>query len=124
MLEMSDFDALTQPVWCGGDAKSGMTTGPATPFLPLWMWDAVGLPMPLQVMLKQTLPFEGSSVIFAVPFPLGSPLGVSCLPFILTVMVLLAAIAETANDKTASSPSEMSRSFFMPGSSRHRPGAD
>src|SRR5436305_9005966 len=102
---MRDFDAFTQPVCFAGVANSGITMGPAVPRLPLWMCDAVGASMPDHVMRKHTFPFDGSSTIFAVPFPFGSPFGDSCLPFMLTVMVLFAAYAETANESAASRPS-------------------
>src|SRR3954468_4618343 len=97
----SDFAALTQPECFGVPPKNGITTGPALPFAPLWMWDAVGVPIPLQLGLKQTLPVEEFSVTFAVPLPVGLPAGVSCLPFMLTVMTLDAANAIDATARTA-----------------------
>src|SRR5437764_12834739 len=91
---ISDFFAFTQPLClAGGVPNSTMTMLPALPRGPLWMCDACGAPMPDQVSLKQTLPTEGSNVSFAVPDPFGSPFGVSCLPVIFTVMVLLQAPA-------------------------------
>src|SRR3954453_723206 len=113
ILEISDFGAFTQPLCFGVPPRNGMTTGPATPFLPLWMWDAVGLPMPDQLSLKQPLPVPELRATFAVPLPSGSPFGVSAFPVIDTVSVLVAAYAETASESAATSASEINPSFFM-----------
>src|SRR3954451_24352108 len=118
MLETRDFGAFTQPLCLGAPPKNGITTGPATPLLPLWMWDAVGVPMPDQLSLKQTLPVPELRVTFAVPLPSGSPFGVSAFPVIDTVSVLVAAYAETASESAATSASEINPSFFMKRSSR------
>src|SRR3954451_13975345 len=84
------------------------------------MCDAVGLSIPDQVSLKQTLRRDGSSVTFAVPVPFGSPFGVSDLPLSLIVKVLFAALAETASASTASSarPTNVSFVFKTPASPR------
>src|SRR3954452_22889141 len=120
MLETRDFGAFTQPLCLGAPPKNGITTGPATPLLPLWMCDAVGVAMPVQLSLKQTLPVPELSVTLAVPLPFGSPLGVSDLPVIDTVSVFVAAYADTVSESAASSASEISASFFMRRSSRPR----
>src|SRR3954465_9481226 len=112
MLETRDFGAFTQPVCLGAPPKNGITTGPATPFLPLWMCDAGGVPMPHPVSRKQTLPVEVLSVTFAVPLPSGSPLGVSDLPFIDVVSVFVAANADTARKSAAATATEISPSFI------------
>src|SRR4051812_41096918 len=117
---MSFLSTLTQPECLAAPPKNGITTGPDTPFLPLWMCDAVGVPMPDQVSLKQTLPVDELSVTFAVPFPFGSPFGDSDLPFIETVSVLLAAMADTARNSAVTITSAIGASFFMGRSSRRR----
>src|SRR5436190_11014465 len=120
---ISDFFALTQPLClAGGVPNSTMTTLPALPRAPLWMCEACGAPMWDHVSLKQTFPAEGSSVIFAVPDPSGSPFGVSCLPVILTVMVLLEAPAAgpATISAAATRASDPSRRVRMP---RIFPGA-
>src|SRR3954470_16246076 len=107
IFAISDLDAGTQPLCLAVPPKIGITTGPATPFLPLWMCDATGLSMPFQVRLKQTLPFDGSSVSLAVPLPFGSPFGVSVPPLSFTLNVLLDAAEDViANASAATSASE------------------
>jgi hypothetical protein len=56
--------------------------------------------MPDHDNLKQTLPVDELSVTFAVPFPVGLPLGLSCLPFMLTVITFEAANAIEATTRT------------------------
>src|SRR4051812_30249218 len=119
----SDFDAGTHPVCLAVPPKIGMTTGPATPFLPWWMCEAFGLSMPDHLSVKQTLPFDGSRVSFAVPVPFGSPFGFSDLPLNEMLYVLFEAANDVmANTSSATSASDMTTSFFMARSSRrHRP---
>ena len=61
-MSRSEEAADTHPLFFGAPPKIGITTGPATPFLPWWMCDAVGVPMPDQLSLKQSLPAPGSTV--------------------------------------------------------------
>src|SRR3954447_11798308 len=83
------------------------------------MCEAVGLSMPDQLRVKQTLPFEGSRVSLAVPLPFGSPFGVSDLPLNVTLNVLFEAAEELmANASSATSASDVTMSFFMDRSSR------
>jgi hypothetical protein len=47
----SVFDAFTQPLCFAAPPKSGITTAPATPILPVWMCAADGVRMPDQLSL-------------------------------------------------------------------------
>src|SRR3954451_21973414 len=80
--------------------------------------------MACQLSLKQILPLDGSSVTFAVPLPLGSPFGTSCLPFIEMLNVLFPAAPADATANTAAptsaTASTSGTSLFMPRSSRAR----
>src|SRR5581483_1678189 len=59
-------------------APSGTTTGPDVPGLPLWMWAATGMPIPLTWILQQT--FVPLKVIVASPAPPAAPFGTSAEP--------------------------------------------
>src|SRR5438309_3044245 len=121
ILPIKAFGAGTQPLCLGVPPKIGITTGPALPRLPAWMCEAVGVPIPDQLRLKQTFPDDCLSVIVADPLPLGLPFGDSWPPVILTVKVLLPAAEEetAARSSAATIARDTEKSFlFMRGSSR------
>src|SRR2546429_9877495 len=60
---------------------NGTTTGPAMPGRPLWMWAAVGVPIPrTPTNDQQTVPFAAFKCTTASPEPVGDPFGVSAEP--------------------------------------------
>src|SRR3954452_10393255 len=59
---------------------SGMTTGPDAPAAPLWICAATAVGRSLAASLKHAWPCPARRRIVAVPFPTGSPFGVSESP--------------------------------------------
>src|SRR4051812_1016116 len=86
--------AVTQPLDVYFGVEKATTTWPLTPFLPLWMWAAMGVPIPLiLVNFQHTSPVLVLTVIAALPEPLPATGGTSAFELNVPVRSTSAAAA-------------------------------